>query len=459
MSNILLVEPGYRSKFPPLGLLRISTFHKGRGDAVTFVRGKDPKARALNWHRIYVSSLFTWELPRTVETIRFYSQCVSDPRDIVVGGIGATLLPSYLEDNVNCRLVRGPLSEPGMIDPDMPPLAEEVPDYDLLRAVDWTYRPEDSYFARVSMGCSRNCKFCAVPLLEPTFGRCRTIGEQISEVDRRFGERQHLVLLDNNVLALRDGFGEVVAELRALGFERGARRNRKLRTVDFNQGIDCRYITQKVAKALGSICLDPVRLAFDHPGQEKPYRRAIQLLSEAGFVEFTNYQMFNYDDGPEFFYRRLQINAELNAAHGVRITSFPMRYVPVDDVTRRYVSPQWHWRYLRGIQCVLQATHGMVSPNPPFVARAFGHDYAEFLDLMSMPDRYVIHRDQFEKSPQVKDWRRCFHALSQETRIEFLDLLERIHKSKNRAAEISSAPRRFARLLEHYYPGGQVPHD
>ena len=60
MKNVLLVEPDYRSKFPPLGLLKIASYHKKRGDAVTFVRGRDESLRSLHWHRVYVASLFTW---------------------------------------------------------------------------------------------------------------------------------------------------------------------------------------------------------------------------------------------------------------------------------------------------------------------------------------------------------------------------------------------------------------
>ncbi len=37
--KILLVEPNYKNKYPPMGLMKISTYHKNRGDEVTFFKG------------------------------------------------------------------------------------------------------------------------------------------------------------------------------------------------------------------------------------------------------------------------------------------------------------------------------------------------------------------------------------------------------------------------------------
>lgn len=39
--NILLIEPAYRNKFPPLGLMKIATYHRQRGDRVVFAKGRD----------------------------------------------------------------------------------------------------------------------------------------------------------------------------------------------------------------------------------------------------------------------------------------------------------------------------------------------------------------------------------------------------------------------------------
>jgi len=451
-AKVLLIEPDYRSKFPPLGLMKISTYHKDRGDTVTFARGRIAELRDQHWNRVYVSSLFTYELPRTVRTIKYYLPSVPGPADIIVGGIGATLLPDYIRQRVACTVIDGQLSRRGMLGADSPVVDKCVPDYEIADSVRWQYRPEDSYFCRITNGCIRNCKFCAVPKLEPTFGYRRGLPKQLKEVRNRFGERQHLVLLDNNILA-SDRLESILVSIAAEGFHAGAVRNRRMRTVDFNQGIDARLVTKKVAKQLASICLRPVRLAFDYDGMENAYRHAVVCLSAVGFTKFTTYVMFNFKDDPASLYRRLSINLDLSRKLGIRISAFPMRYIPIDDVSRRYVSPGWRWRYLRGLQCVLHATRGIVSPNPEFFSAAFGESYDEFLEILSMPDHYIIYRERFKDD--AKRWRKSFRKLSKSSREDFLSVLERLNRARGRKKDVG-AHSRYRRLLEHYYPNGEV---
>ncbi|MFC1601550.1 cobalamin-binding domain-containing protein [Candidatus Sumerlaeota bacterium] len=458
MSNILLVEPDYRAKFPPLGLMRISTYHKRRDDCVTFVRGRNPEQREMHWHRIYISSLFTWELPRTVKTIRYYAGAVNSHEDIYVGGIGATLLPEFIREQVECTVIEGQIEKRWVLGRNSPPIAHMIPDYSILDSVDHDYEPEDAYFARITKGCVRKCKFCAVPTLEPEFGVLAPLEQQVAAIEKAHGTKQHLVIMDNNVLAI-EGIEERLRVIEGLGFGRGAKRNARQRTVDFNQGIDARLIARKpeLATAIGRVAMKPIRLAFDFlsPGMEGDYRKAVALLAEQGFGSFTTYLLYNYNDTPEDFYRRLQVNMELNEELGIRISGFPMRYIPITDTRRGYVSPKWQWRWLRGTQCVLQATRGLVSPNPEFVAAAFGKDIKEFYRILAMPDRYIIYRDHY-RTNGADDWWKKFRRLCESDRHEFLDLLEILNKDRNREKTIQGL-RKYRALLEHYYPNSSIP--
>jgi hypothetical protein len=452
MSNILLVEPDYRSKFPPLGLLRLASYHKSIGDNVTFTRGRNQLLRDLKWHKIYVSSLFTYELPRTVKTINYYRSSVSDPAHIITGGIAATLMPDYVRQKTNCRIITGPLSHRKILNGELKPIAKYLPDYSIIDSEKWDYSPKNAYFCRVTTGCIRHCEFCAVPTLEPDFGYLQPLSQQISQVNRAFGVRQNLVLMDNNILAC-DKLPSIIRDIRRSGFEKSAVRNSKERFVDFNQGIDARLIDNKIAKLLSTIPLSPVRLAFDFSGMENAYVKAIRLLSKHGFGEYTNYVMFNFNDNPSDFYHRIRLNAVLSQKLGIRITSFPMKYAPVNDVIRRFVVPNWKWRYLRGMQCVLLATHGLVSPNLTFFEAAFGKDQDDFFEILSMPDRYIIFRKKYENDG-ANDWRTAYHRLSNTSKLEFLDALEDINRSREKEKCIVKH-KRFSKIIEHYYPGGK----
>ena len=289
--------------------------------------------------------------------------------------------------------------------------------------------------------------------MEPRFAQVRDWRRQLREVREFFGERQHIVFLDNNVVAAPNLEG-IVGGIREEGFENGASRNNRKRTVDFNQGIDARLITRKIAKCLSSINLSPVRLAFDYDAVEPHYRKAVQYLADVGFRHFTNYVMFNFNDTPRSLYRRLKINLQLSRELDLAITGFPMRFIPINDVTRQHVSKRWRWRYLRGIQCILLATRGMVSPNPTFFSGAFGNSYREFLEIISMPDRYIIQREKYVANG-TSDWRKRFRKLSRSEKNELLGILADLNGSRSKKADMTKH-RKFRALLEHYYPDGKV---
>lgn len=456
--NILLVEPNYRSKFPPLGLMRLSTYHRQRGDRIAFVRGENEWARVRRWDRIYVASLFTWELPRTADTVDYYVSSVRKPKDIFVGGVAVTLLPTYIRGRSECSVIEGPLDIPGRLGPGTPSISNLVPDYSILSRVEHEYYPRNAYFVKITKGCIRSCSFCAVPRLEKEFGTTRPLTEQVTDAIKRHGVKQHLVVMDNNILGIA-GIEEIFAEIRDLGFQAGAKRKERERTVDFNQGLDARLISAKpqLADLLASVCVSPVRLAFDFIGIRPAYEKAIRLLVAKGFNEFTNYMLFNFNDTPRDLWDRMWVNADLNTELGVRITGFPMRFIPMDDVSRRHVAEGWQWRYLRGIQCVLHCTRGLVSPNPDFIRNAFGETYEQFLEILSMPDRYIIYREHY-RNDGAADWKWQYGRLGSDDKTQLLKILRDLNSTHHleRPAQISKIDRRFRNIIEHYYPGGKT---
>ena len=49
--NILLIEPGYKNKYPPLGLMKIAQYHgpNGKKDNITFIKGEDKSVEDKVW--------------------------------------------------------------------------------------------------------------------------------------------------------------------------------------------------------------------------------------------------------------------------------------------------------------------------------------------------------------------------------------------------------------------------
>src|SRR6266849_616279 len=95
--NILLIEPGYKNKYPPLGLMKIAAYHgpHGKQDNVRFIKGDEDKTVLTTaWDRIYITTLFSFEFAKISQTIDFALKVANGHADkIFVGGIAASLMP------------------------------------------------------------------------------------------------------------------------------------------------------------------------------------------------------------------------------------------------------------------------------------------------------------------------------------------------------------------------------
>ena len=224
--RVLLVEPNYKNKYPPMGLMKISTYHKMLGDEVRFVKGVDPNVDAVVWDRIYITTLFTFDFAISVETILHYMRLVNDVSALYVGGIMASLMPDNIVEATGidrAHILTGLFTNTSVVGDNNDINVDQLPlDYDILEDVDYKYPAGDNYFAYTTRGCPNHCSFCAVPILEPTFHVTNNIVEQIKTIDQKYGPKQHLLLLDNNVLNAPN-LESLVDDLCAAGFERGAK--------------------------------------------------------------------------------------------------------------------------------------------------------------------------------------------------------------------------------------------
>lgn len=475
MANILLIEPDYSNKYPPLGLMKISTYHKDNGDKVYFYKGKCPSLKKMKWDRIYITTLFTFYWKKTIETIKYYYKSVESPSQIHVGGILATLLGDDLEAEHGLQGItihRGLLDRAGILGDDNIIVDRLPPDYSIVRKetnnfLEYEYPTSDSYIAYASRGCVNKCDFCAVPILEPEFMHYISLKDQVQSIKENTGvELRNLLLMDNNILA-SDNFEEIINEIIELGYGvdnnyystiKDGRKITKRKFVDFNQGTDARLLDEEKMDLLSKIAIKPLRIAFDYatPKYIKLYEDRVRLAEAKGIKHLSNYVLYNFKDTPRDLYTRLEVNTQLNIEfskkkNATKIFSFPMRYSPISgehSKDRKYTGAHWNWKFIRAIQCILQATHGVVSPNPDFFHKAFGKNIDEYEELLFMPNDYIMFRYKHETDGKTGKWKKEFFDLVENERVELLQYISAPGKVSCDSDSISSD--RVRSILQHY---------
>ncbi|MBC2579167.1 hypothetical protein [Clostridium sp. DJ247] len=470
MANILLIEPDYKCKYPPLGLMKIAYYHKElKKDFVWFTKGRLPykisnivkekienskyyqtkfKDENINtetfidnvndiiegnkWDRVYVSSLFTYEYEKTKEAINYAKEITNrDLNKIIFGGISATLLTEKYEVETGIKAVTGQLVSSEMIGyDDSINIDILTPDYSILENIDYDYQNSDAYYAYSTRGCGMKCGFCAVQKLEPQYSPYISIKNQIWEINERYGERKDLLLMDNNVLK-SPKLNQIIEDIIDLGFAKGAQclnsksgKKSRNRYVDFNQGLDAKLFTEEKVKLLSKIAIRPARIAFDHIEDYKEYEKAIRLAAQYDITHLSNYLLYNAEsfsgkgssykaDIPADLYNRLDINVKLQEElnlkreqenkERIHIFSFPMRYIPLEDIERGFSASGWNIKYLRAIQAILIPTQGKGVSSKSFFKAAFGENVEVFKEILIMPENYIASRGNPDKIKGIEE--------------------------------------------------------
>jgi hypothetical protein len=457
--RVLLVEPDYRRSsasfrarqlsegikkqdderlwYPPLGLMKLSTFHKRRGDNVHFVSGCDSSLFSNEdifsapklWDRVYITTLFTFDWNNIVKTINFYKEAAGgSTHKIMVGGIMATLMAEELFEETGIYPIKGVITKPDQIgldgsdDIDLLP-----PDYSVLDPR--LYAINDTYYGYSTRGCTQSCPWCGVPKIEPEYRSYIDIKPAINnlinaEPKEIYGEKSKLKLMDNNILA-SPYLEKIIDDLVSLKFGRDdftKSHPKKKKVVDFNQGLDATHVTEENLKILQRININPMRIAFDRIQEKDQYVKALRLSKEYGFKVFSNYMLYGWKDTPRDLYERIVVNLNLNAdwkrdngGKPAVIYSYPMRFAPIfdlegtgenrsrdrdydtnDNISDFLQNAIWNKRFVRNIEVIKGAAHGAISPTPDYAWRAIGHSYEEFIANLYMPEELLRNRNKHE---------------------------------------------------------------
>lgn len=493
MADILLLEPDYSNKYPPIGLMKISYFHRYiHHDYVRFAKGRLPAAfQDKKWDRVYVTTLFTFEWERTKKAFEYALSVVKDPTQVYTGGILATLMPDLIAEHFpTVKINTGLLNRKGTLGLEHEECVDRLTlDYGILDDIEYKYPAHDAYFTYMTRGCGMKCQFCAVQTLEPEYTPFISITESIRRVDEQFGPKKDLLLMDNNVLR-SPKFDQIIDEIKELGFQKGATYiNPKTgksvqRFVDFNQGLDAFLLTPHKAERLGELALRPARIAFDHIEDIDIYKNAITLCAKSGITHMSNYLLYNGEDftgkghhyradTPEDLYERMKISMDLcedlnnKLDRKVAIFSFPMRYIPLSDLKRGFVGEKWNAKYLRALQRMLIPTQGKGVSSRSFFEADFGTSSDEFVMYLAMPEEHLGWRGHFaprknetkeemkvrkelwdENQQYLTEWTTRFSNLGN-TKNEFIRHISDNSFSVERLLEIENKEHRV--LFLHYF--------
>lgn len=262
--------------FPNLPLMKLSAWHKDKGDEVEWV------FRLNHYDKVYVSKVFGDEYSKMDCT------CI-DADEIVFGGTGFAIT---IEDG---REVYHKDK-----DKDLPYEVEHIyPDYSLYPEM-----TRDTAYGFLTRGCCNNCPFCVV---SPKEGVC---SKKVADLSEFWRGQKNIKLLDANILASKDRV-DLLKQLRDSGSY-----------VDFTQGLDARFITEQIAGLLSEIRIKNVHFAFDFMKNEKAICKGLEMfkrISGRTKDHSTVYILTNYNTTIEEDLYRINAVKELGYMPDVRI--------------------------------------------------------------------------------------------------------------------------------------------
>lgn len=217
-------------KFPNLALMKISAWHKARGDHVEWWNGLK------HYDRVYQAKVFD-------ESYTEDNGFVIQADEIIKGGTG------YGLNN------------------ELPYDVEHIyPDYSL-------YGITDTAYGFLTRGCPRHCKFCIVGDKEGL------VSHKVADLSEFWKGQKNIEVLDPNLLACKSHRLEALDQLIASKAK-----------INFNQGLDVRFCDKEIAEKLNQVNLKAIHFAWDN----YEYKTRDKLEEVRKYLDFRDAQIKVY---------------------------------------------------------------------------------------------------------------------------------------------------------------------
>lgn len=283
--------------FPNLPLMKLSAWHKKRGDSVEWY------SPLLSGHmdKVYVSKVFSSS---------YDYEYFIDADEIVKGGTGYAI-------SVDGGVERYDKSK----DEPLPYEVEHImPDYSL-------YGIKDTACGFLSRGCPRGCAFCHVEAKE---GRR---AYKVADLDEFWDGQKNIVLCDPNIIACKE-WKELLTQLQD-----------SKAWVDFNQGLDIRMMDEERAKALSAIKTKELHFAWDRYQDKEmilPRFKKFREICTIRQADLVVYVLCGFDTTFEQDLERIYTLREIGYAPYVML--YNKNAIPKYDRLRklqRWVNSRW----------------------------------------------------------------------------------------------------------------------